>query len=324
MIRGQFFLLSILTIGLCGCASVSVTTSLHADGSYDRHVVYTVKKSPDMTAAMGGGANSASMTVNAKSLFDIPVGGVKSKSKNGDDLITVNTKVSAGKSPAPDIRMLNQSGDAMLKSTVSVTTLPNGDVSYDETLWSNEIGADAIDSTGVARAKFKGMLPERYRTDTKAVNKSFDAIGATFLRYVFGPPYPHLFDLMTSEDAASLYMLSVVSQPLDRKLAETLPGSTGQERRIIMSKIFKTFTSSMTPPTAGGMAAGAKPPINMANPNDMTPLTYKVAFPGAVVSTDGLFDPVSGDVFWSLYPPAASPIDGKPLHLHLVVRPTGK
>ena len=52
--------------------------------------------------------------------------------------------------------------------------------------------------------------------------------------------------------------------------------------------------------------------------NAYTPLLYEVAFPGRVVETNGLTDPVTGHVYWSLYADSASLGD---IDLHLVVRP---
>ena len=52
--------------------------------------------------------------------------------------------------------------------------------------------------------------------------------------------------------------------------------------------------------------------------NEMTPLFYSVSFPGTVVETDGLQDPMTGEVYWSLLPMV---LDLGDVKLRVVVKP---
>jgi hypothetical protein len=264
---------------------------------------------------------------------------VKGKSKSGEKTYTVDRKYGPSHSPVQDITMLSGKGSAFLRSTVSVTKLPNGNLSYDESVVCLTPLTEAMGSTGPGRAELKNLLPARFRSNSAAVDAATQAILKPFVGYMFGPPYPHMFEMMGDEDAAQMYMRSSITSAITASLAQALPNTTPGERTAIMKGIWDAFKKAVNPakqfdPTASasggapGMASmGALSAMTSMsskgddNMNQMTPLLFVVSFPGTVVQTNGIIDPASGKVFWSMYPLGAIAAIKEPIHLHLVVRP---
>ena len=280
--------------------------------------------------------------MDAAKMFAIPTQGVvKGTSKAGDKTYTIDKKYAATGSPVRDITFLSDKGSALLKSTVTVKKLPDGNLSYDEALICTSLGGQSLDPTGNSRAELKKLLPERFRTNSSAIDAATQAIAGPMLSFVFGPPYPHLFEMLGDQETSVLYLRTTLTPLLLASVAKALPDTTPAERTAILTGVMGDFKKVFDPtkqldPTGGLATGGNLSELGGAQgsafmsadskgedtANQLTPLLFVVAFKGAVVETDGLVDPATGNVFWSLYPMGASSVDKRPIHLHLIVKPT--
>lgn len=76
---------------------------------------------------------------------------------------------------------------------------------------------------------------------------------------------------------------------------------TPDQRREVASKLIENSFNSSRPsqpdPSGGG---------DSQRSSGLTPLTFIVRAPGKLVSSNGEYDELSGEVYWALYPEAAS------------------
>jgi hypothetical protein len=243
-------------------------------------------------------------------LFAIPNGGpvklVKGKNK-GSNTITLERDVAAGAPPLQDIVAKSQTGKPLMTSSVSVAKLPSGDIQYDEDLkWVGPAQKfDQMSDVNRLRVEIKSALPERFRTSTPVIDRAVQAAVSSGVHAVMGPPYPILFDLMGNPDAAMFRIRSAISATLGSELARALPELTQAEldatQKTIAAKMdFSKMSDSGQPSgMAEKMGAGA---AGDSDVNELSAMFFEVSFPGRVVETNGLFDPVTGHVYWSLYP----------------------
>src|SRR5579862_792826 len=147
---------------LAGCARVTTTTTLHADGSFSRKVVYTVSKN----SGMSGGAQQSKD--KPEDYFKLPAADHEVNVSRSDTTsgisVTVTREVAADSGPLPDIALLSDAGKVMATSSVSVKKLSGGQIEYVETLHSLEPGK-TIEQMVIPdlRARVKKAIPAEYQ-----------------------------------------------------------------------------------------------------------------------------------------------------------------
>jgi hypothetical protein len=85
----------------------------------------------------------------------------------------------------------------------------------------------------------------------------------------------------------------------------------GQRRDVTLKLIQASFAQAE--PKAPEPSAG---PPTVKGGSGLTPLMFTVKSPGKVISSNGELDELTGEVYWALFPPAASL---KPIVLTAVV-----
>ncbi len=308
-----------LLASLAGCARVATTTTLNSDGSFSRKVVYTVAKNtfgPPASSAPG-----VQKREKPEDYYRIPAPGAGIKVAHADDdksyITTVTRDSAAGSAPVEDIALLGDKGKVSATSSVTVRKLPNGDLEYIETLHNPSPSSTAermIDPT--LRARVKKALPAEYQT-TALIDRLTNEVMGNVLRVAFGPPEPNLLSFMLSPEAAARKIDSIAFVANKKSFLAAIPALTEMQATAIARSLGKAFLQDSLDPTSQATAqTGSNSSSSFGA--EIAPLFFSVSFPGKVVETDGIFDPVEGDVYWSLLPIALEIGDVK---LRLVVRP---
>jgi hypothetical protein len=310
-------ILCLSAVALFGCARVSTTTTLQAGGGFQRKVVYSVMKT-DMGGAPPPGATVTGQP-GADKLFQIPKPGpgvtVKRATVDGEEAVTVERTGAAG-TPLQDITLMSDKGEKLASSTVTVTKLPDGRLEYIETLhWlgpkSGEIG---VKREAFRPAVKKALAPE-YQ-ETAVIDKVYDRVLSAAVHVLFGPAEPAFPDLIINRDGASRRIARLLVPAFERALGEAVPQMPEAERAIAARKLgaaLKAMDIMKDKP-------GPNPPEPKENSatNESTPLYFEVSFPGKIVETDGIVDPIDGTVYWSMI---AAVLQFEDVRLRLVVQP---
>jgi|GEM_PF-6140716 len=310
----RFALLAIVVF-VAGCARVNTTTTLRADGSFTRKVVYTVSKN-----GMGpSGDDSQQKPEKPEDYFKIPAASpnlsvTRADGANGQT-VTVSREVPASAGTLEDISLLNEAGKVMATSSATVKKLPDGKLEYVETLHSVTPGkaADQLIAPDL-RARVKKLLPEEFQ-NTETIDLTTKAVMTNVARVLVGPPDPIFFTLLTATDSAlrklnaAVYFLNVKS------FKEIIPSITDEQARTMAKSLANAFNQDILNPAKSAPQPGSE---GNTDKNAMSALFFSVSFPGKIVETDGIVDPVEGDVYWSLFPMA---LDLGDVKLRVVVQP---
>lgn len=279
---------------LAGCARARVTTEIRPDGSFSRTVLLS-----------GPEKKEGQMAPSIDDTFVFPAGAawkVTDGKQQGDVTRTFTRTIAAGASLQGDLSVRGDkaSPTPKLVNEVTVTRLGPKRFEYKETLrWT---GAPPKDSATKPEdlAAIKAALPKPLATDANA-RAIADRAAALVLPMMFGPDdlllavslmHPDL-----AERRAHQRLGAVLLKALEEQFGDQM---TPDQRRDVARKLIETSFSSSRPsqPDAYG-GDGQKS-------SGFTPLTFIVRAPGKLVSSNGEYDELSGEVYWALYPEAAS------------------
>lgn len=308
-----FLALLALTGVLSGCESVTAYTKIESDGSFVRTVRYSQ------------GEGSSPSLSDFQRTFYLPQNHPGVSYRLGKDdkepILTTSRRVSAGHPMPADIVLNDQSHKPIVQCQVVVQKLADGDVAYDETIhWLGPQQDVAAGSVKPMSAILDKVLPDRYRTK-EYEDKVGRAMAKVLLQTLFGPPYPHILDAVSTPDLFEIEMSDALQKNIEGPLKEVFPDMSDDERRQVMESLLKLNQEDL-----GKLAQGTdKPHDASANsmgaraPGDEPSLLFVVKPPGAVVETNGTVTS-DGHVYWSLYKQALPYGDVK---LHLVAHVGG-
>ena len=302
----KIFLAILAAVAAAGCNRVSTFTTINANGGFQEKISFKLGQVPSLYI-------KAEPTVEKEFNFDRAGTTVVHSEEKTAQVLTVQRNRSAGTAPYQDFQLLSDKGKVILTSKVSVHRALSGDISYDVKIkWmgSSEPGLAMIDADW--RAAITKALPPRYRINKPVIDRVSRGIGLSLTRFLMGPPYPEAPGLIGNPDAVKLRFDGTFHQMIQSELDSDAPGLSPSERSLVV----KTFMHLID---AGKYESDQESKQDKAGESrGLTPLLYEVAFPGKIVETNGLTNPVTGHVYWSLYAASASLGD---IHLHLVVRP---
>jgi len=300
-----------------GCARVSVNTNLAADGSFKRVAKYA---SSDSQLDMANQHGKRDIT----ELFLIPTQGAgisveRKKTQEGETLVTVTRSGAAGGPPLADIAVLGPDRKTTLTSSVAIRRLENGQIEYRERLsWLGQRKNTFGDMPPELRVQIKQSLPPRL-AKTETIDDITHRVVKAMINTFFGPAEPVLPimaidpDLATRKLRIAFYLNLALS--LQRDYAMTPDETRSMLASLTAEDKMKSVLTSKLPGVAA--PAGTDKPSSSTDGNFM-PLTFAVSFPGKIVRTNGLVDPVTGEVYWSLYDIA---VEFEDITLELVVDP---
>lgn len=222
--------------------------------------------------------------------------------KNEDRVLTYERTLAAGASLKGDISVKGDGGKLSLVNEATVTRSGPNRLEYRETLrWTGE-PPDSATIKPETLAEIRAALPKPLATDANA--RTLATRGQDLLiPLVFGPGDPLLaLGLMhpdLAERRARQRIGKLMLNLLEQQFGDQL--TADQRREVARKLIADTFTTSRpSPPDPSGGEKSSK------NSGGLTPLMFIVKLPGRVVSSNGEVDDLSGEVYWALFPEAAS------------------
>ena len=280
---------------LSGCARSRVTTEIKPDGSWVRTVVFT-----------GSEKKEGNMAPSIEDSFVLPSGAAwksHESKKNDDRVLTFERTLAAGASVKGDVSIKQgDAGKLILVNEATVTRSGPNRFEYRETLrWKGD-PPDAETVKPETLVQIKAALPKALATDANA--RSLAAKGhELLLPLLFGPGDPLLALGLLHPDLAERRARQKIGTLLLKALEDQFGGqlSLDQRREVARRLISESFSTSRpsTPDPSSGDKSGK-------NSGGLTPLMFIVKMPGRVVSSNGEVDELSGEVFWALFPEAAS------------------
>lgn len=236
--------------------------------------------------------------------FAAPTGeGWKSHAETKDDnrTVTYEKSLPVGASLKGDLSVKGDEGKVTLSNEVSVKMIAPKRYEYRETLrWSGPpLKSMALKPEDLA--DLKAALPKALATDANA-NALADKTVTLIVPVLFGPGDPMLAIGLLHPDLAE----HRISQKIGGVILKALQDQFGDkmtpaERREVALKLIAT-TFSKAKPAKPDPAAG--PPSGKGS--GLTPLMFIVKSGGKVISSNGEVDDLTGEVYWALFPEAAS------------------
>jgi hypothetical protein len=289
------FLIVFLAL-LGGCSRARITTAIKADGSWVRTVALTGQEKKE-GMQMGPALDDT---------FIVPTGAgwtSKEEKKAEDRTLIFERTVAAGGSVKGDLAIKDdEPGKVKVTNEATVTRQGPKRFEYKEIVrWT---GAPPK-NMGVIKpedlAEFKTFLPAPLATDANA-RALGEKTAALAIPMLFGPGDPLLAVGLMHPDLAmrraSQRVGALLLKALDEQFGQRL---TPVERREVARKLIEKSFSS-TRPSPPDPSAG--PPSGKST--GLTPLMFVLKAPGKVVSSNGEVDELTGEVYWALFPEAAS------------------
>jgi hypothetical protein len=280
-----------------GCARSKITTEVRANGSYVRTIELTGP------AKQEGGMQVGS---TLEETFAVPSDAAWTKSertKASDRIVTLVRTFAAGAGSKGDLRLKEGEGEKVaLSNEVTVKRSGTSRIEYTETLtWSGEPPKIAGGLKGEDLAQLKAALPKGLATDENANAVAMKA-ATMAVPVLFGPGDPLLaIGLMhpdLAERRATQRLGTLMTKALEEQFGEKL---TVAQRREIARKLITTTFSAAKPSKPD---PGAGP--DKKSGAGLVPLMFVLKGPGKVVSSNGEVDELTGEVYWALFPEAAS------------------
>ena len=284
-------------VALTGCARARVTTEIRPDGSFTRTDVFTGQEKKDQGMQMAP-------TLEETFLFpSSPEWKASSGTLKSDVTKTFVRTVSAGGTLKGDLSVRQDKGSQTMKlvNEVTVTRVGPKRFEYRETLrWTGPPPKDS-DVQPNTLATIKAALPPALATDANARSIGQRAY-AIALPMLFGPD-----DLLLSvavihpdlaERRAHQRMGAVLLKALEEQFGDKL---TLDQRREIARKLVESAIDTSKPSQPGPSSGG-----DSKDSSAFTPLTFILRAPGKLISSNGEYDELSGEVYWALFPEGAS------------------
>jgi hypothetical protein len=281
---------------LSGCARARVTTEIRSGGAWTRTVALTGQEKKEGQMDMGSSIEDS---------FVLPSGdGWKSRveKKEADQTTTFEKSFTAGAPLTGDLSIKGDGGKTDLVNEVSVTKLTPRRYEYRETLRWTGPPPTGMTLKPEDLAGLKAVLPKALATDENAQGIATKMAGLV-MPMLFGPGDPLLAIGLLHPDLAgrraSQRVGSLMLKALEQQFGDKM---TPAQRRDVTLKLIETSFSG-TKPSKPDPAAG--PPASKGG-GGLTPLMFIVKSPGKVISSNGEVDELTGEVYWALFPPAAS------------------
>ncbi len=306
-------LLTTATILLAsGCARARVTTEVKPGGAWTRTLVLSGQVKQE-----GGMQTGASLD----DAFVIPTGAawkISDEKKEQERTVTAVRNLNVGAALKGDLSLkgdapkgtpgepppANAKASLVLVNEATILRLAANRYEYKETLkW---VGPAA---KGIAAnmkpediEQFKQFLPKSLATDAnaRAIGEKAAALAVPIL---FGPGDPLLALGLLHPDLAarraSQRIGGVMMKALEAQFGDKLPLAERREvARKLIDSAFAQAKPSKPDPSAG-------PPDSGGN-SKLTSLMFVLKTAGKIISSNGEVDDLTGEVFWALFPEAAS------------------
>lgn len=288
---------------LGGCTRVNVESTVKEDGSWNRSVSIEY-----MDDTMGGESTLTDLQVKLKKEVQIPADPkwkkTYEKSESGLSY-KASRDFAKGETLAGDLTFLEK-GKVMVTNAVTVSQPAPGEFEYREVFqWKGPKTEDAdIDKRMLAEAK--AVLGDNASKVTDDELKQFaDKTARKLVRALLGPNEPMILTMLVQPTLAERKLNTLMGGAM-LKAAEESFGSklNAAERRAfvrkLMSKESLTAITNQNPNPEEIVTNSSS-----GDDQGVQILEIAVTLPGEVVETNGMYDPVTGVVYWSFMKEAA-------------------
>jgi hypothetical protein len=293
-----------------GCGRSKFVTQIEPDGGWRRTATISGKVQKEGGMSMPG--------TSIEDIFILPgeaAGWKKTEEAKGDDrTLTFARTLASGASIKGDLSLKGDGPDQLsLINQVTVTRRAANRIEYQETLrWVGSKNSSSTTMPGNDNikpedlARIRAALPASLSTDENAKAVAEGAV-KQFMPALFGPGEPLLALGIMHPDLAERRIYRQLGTSLDKALVDRFGSKlTSEQRRAVVTSLINAQVNAAkpaapdptSPPTSG---KGAK-----NNSAGLTPLIFIVHGPGRIVSTNGERDDFNNEVYWALYPPAAT------------------
>ncbi len=280
---------------LTGCSRALVTTQVSSGGKFTRTISLTGQEKKENQPATGDTLDDD---------FVMPSGeGWTTHNDKKDNLLTASFErtFAAGTPVNGDLTIKGEQGKPILINQVAVSRLAPNRFEYKETLrWTGPSPED-LQIKPEDLNKLKALLPAPLATDAnaRAVSQKMQELSMPML---FGPGDPMLIVGFLHPELAERRVSQKIGGMMLKALEEQFGDKmTLAQRRDVTLKLIQSqlAQSKQTAPDPSGNSQPGKS-------SALTPLMFVVKTPGKIVSSNGDLDELRGEVFWALYPPAAT------------------
>ncbi len=284
--------LCLASVLFTGCSRARITTEIRSGGDWSR------------TVAITGQEHTSEVTSSIEDVFVLPKGDGWKKHAETTDVgytATFEKAFAAGASLNGDISFKGDEGKVSLANEVSVKMVAPRRYEYRETLRWTGPPPKAMRLITPDLADVKAALPTALVTNANA--QAVEARRTTLaVDLLFGPGEPLLILGLLNPDLAE----HRARQRIGNALLKALEGQFGnkmtpaERREVALKLIAATFaySKSIKPDPSAGE------PVR--NDPGLPPLMFIVKAPGKIISSNGEVDNLTGEVYWALFPPAAS------------------
>ncbi|MCX7798852.1 MAG: hypothetical protein N2109_00740 [Fimbriimonadales bacterium] len=287
---------SIALVAMVGCGSADSSTSVASDGTASLALRLQVPK-PDPGNPLG-------IAKPLQEVFRIPDARdwsvQRSTEPDGSEVLTASRALAVGRETDAGIALLI-GGKAATRAAVTLDRTPSGGWKYTARLeWTGDPPQpDSAEDDRSARDLLAALPPGAASLeDARAIAKDFEAEIWTML---FGPPEPVLPQMLLSgPNAMQRRFRTALAPSLERILLRRLGDRLSEDQRRTLVSL---ALGAARPPQAAVPNAGPSP--GNRGP-DVPPIGISLAvrLPGRVLSHNGKFDAVTGEVYWELLPQA--------------------
>jgi len=297
--RSAFLSLCVAALAaLTGCARSRITTEIKAGGTWVRTDTFIGQEKK-------AGQDQPQMTPTVDDVFVIPSGAewksntVKTEK---DSTIVLERSLRAGDSLKGDLSIKAAEDKLQLVNEVSVWNAGRRRFEYRETLSWKAPRGDMGEIKPEELATIKAALPKPLATDANA-HALAERATALMVPLIFGPGDPLLALGLMHPDLAELRARQRIGKLMMTALEEQFGDkmSVDQRKAIVRKVIADSFASAR--PAQPDPSAG---PPDKNSTGGLTPLMFTLKTPGRVISSNGELDDFTGDVYWALFPEAAS------------------
>jgi len=279
---------------LTGCARSRITTEVKANGVWTRTDSFS-----------GQEKKEGQMTPSIDDIFVLPAGsGWKSSTvkTDKDTSMVFERTLHAGDSLKGDLSIKAGEDKLQLINEATVRRVAPRRFEYTETLsWKGGKGA-LEDIKPEQLDQIKAALPKPLATDAN-VRSLAQRMAAMVVPVMFGPGDPLLALGLMHPDLAERRISQRVGTAMMKALEDQFGNQmTVDQRKEVVRRLIATSFAASRPeqpdPSAG--------PPDKSSGSALTPLMFIVKTPGRVVSSNGEVDDFTGEVYWALFPEAAS------------------
>ena len=279
---------------LTGCARSRITTEIKANGAWTRTDSFS-----------GQEKKEGQMAPSIDDIFVLPSGDgwESTTAKTDKDFSMVFERtLRAGDALKGDLSIKAGEDKLQLINEATVRQAGPRRFEYTETLsWKG--GKSALEDIKPEQLdQIRAALPKPLATDANARSLAQRMAGMV-VPLMFGPGDPLLaLGLMhpdLAERRASQRVGTVMMKALDDQFGTQM--TVDQRKEVVRKLIAASFAASR--PAEPDPSAG---PPDKSSGSSLTPLMFIVRTPGRVVSSNGELDEFTGEVYWALFPEAAS------------------